>query len=86
VAETGSMVENLRDSHELAKDRDFILTRYLPVFRSINSGCFSSAQIHCAWGGASVVCSSSSGQDVCGRSRRCGGGRPWWRGRCSPCR
>lgn len=28
MAETGSMVENLRDSHEPAKDRDFVFTRY----------------------------------------------------------
>jgi len=28
VAETGAMVENLRDSHEPANDRDFVFTRY----------------------------------------------------------
>ena len=28
MAETGSMVENLRDSHEPAKDRDFVFARY----------------------------------------------------------
>lgn len=28
VAETGSMVENLRDSHEPAKDRDLVFARY----------------------------------------------------------
>ncbi len=36
------------------------------------------------YGDPSAVC--SNGQDGCGRRRRCGGGRPWWRGRCSPCR
>ena len=28
MAETGSMVENLRNSHEPAKVRDFVFTRY----------------------------------------------------------
>jgi hypothetical protein len=28
VEQTGAMVENLRDSHEPAKDRDFVFTRY----------------------------------------------------------